>query len=168
MKEKLQEALTACLVSGDTAPYIDTAKELLEKSDETVDPTDSLTWGWFAVAVCNNRTDVAQLLIEKGLLANAIEDEIKKKTPLHIAAYHGDDQTAAYLADNGADILAKDAKGRTAADIANHKGHKKVVRLLEPNRAPSPKPDSLYSKPIAVPTTSPPLSPNTPEKTQKK
>ncbi|HEV2613951.1 MAG TPA: ankyrin repeat domain-containing protein [Gammaproteobacteria bacterium] len=129
MKDELQEALTQCLASGDTA-HIDTAERLLKKTEAQVDPTDTMTWGWFVVAVNNNRPDVAQLLIQKGLLVSAINNETEMKTPLHVAADAGDDKTVAYLVKNGADVNAEAAKKKTALHFSANEGHLNVVQIL--------------------------------------
>lgn len=51
-------------------------------------------------------------------------------TPLHVAAYAGNEAAAALLLSRGAERQARDRLGRTALEIAQEAGHQAMVRLL--------------------------------------
>lgn len=51
-------------------------------------------------------------------------------TPLHVAAYAGNEEAAALLLSRGAQLHARDRLGRTALEIASEAGHQALVRLL--------------------------------------
>eukprot|EP01051_Picozoa_sp_SAG22_P010854 SAG22_NODE_1002_length_6052_cov_3.257558_4_plen_250_part_00 len=56
-------------------------------------------------------------------------------TALHVAANAGDCQALQILLDNGADVEARDGKGRTAVMKAAAEGHRNVLELLHGHRA---------------------------------
>ena len=62
-------------------------------------------------------------------------------TPLHIAASRGATPVASALIDNRADVQAKDADGRTPADIAAARGHVDILNLFLRNAAWYPSPE---------------------------
>ncbi len=51
-------------------------------------------------------------------------------TPLHVACEKGHASVVRLLLERGADVNARDGKGRTALVLAGQQGHKDVVRLL--------------------------------------
>ena len=77
--------------------------------------------------------DLAKLkrIVARGVSVNQ-QDE-KKLTALHIAAYHGQKdhiRLARWLLDNGADVSLKDYKGNTPADVAQDRGNEDIAKIL--------------------------------------
>jgi cytohesin len=66
-----------------------------------------------------------------------LTDQIHGQTPLHVAADEGDAEAAAALIAHGADVNAKDRKGRTPADYATANGNAALAAYLStPGGAP--------------------------------
>jgi len=65
--------------------------------------------------------------IEEGIDVNT---KVHGCTPLHCAARHGHKEVAELLIAEGADINAKDMRGRTPIDLAINKGRKEIAKLL--------------------------------------
>ena len=148
MQDDFQKALTTCLVKNNidsTNQELDGIKKLLV-ADEKVDPSHSATWGLFTLAVCNKRSDVAILLVKNGLDVQA-RMKPKNQTPLHLAAEAGDQKTAEFLVQNGANTKAKDQKRRTPAKLAHHNGHMELARFLDPDLSNTKIPDSPTQAP---------------------
>lgn len=57
-----------------------------------------------------------EFLLLKGFHPNARDRSLK--TPLHLSAYYGHETVSDVLIKNGADLLAKDASGRTSFHYA--------------------------------------------------
>ena len=77
--------------------------------------------------------DLAKIkrIVASGVSVNQ-QDE-KKLTALHIAAYHGQKdhiRLARWLLDNGADVSLKDYKGNTPADLAQNRGNEDIAKIL--------------------------------------
>ena len=77
--------------------------------------------------------DLAKLkrIVARGVSVNQ-QDE-KKLTALHIAAYHGQKdhiRFAKWLLKNGADVSLKDYKGNTPADVAQDRGNEDIAKIL--------------------------------------
>ena len=51
-------------------------------------------------------------------------------TPLHTAAFTGDEASARLLLERGADPAVADANGRTALEVARQRGNTNIVDLL--------------------------------------
>lgn len=93
--------------------------------------------GAFVLAAEAGHTAVVKLLLEKSADINelGIEDgtderETKKMgSPLHKAAAKGHMDVVRLLLEKGAQIKLKDAKGRTALDIARNRGNGEVVQF---------------------------------------
>ena len=77
--------------------------------------------------------DLANLkrIVARGVSVNQ-QDE-KKLTALHIAAYHGQKdhiRFAKWLLENGADVSLKDYKGNTPANVAQERGNEDIAKIL--------------------------------------
>jgi len=91
---------------------------------------------------------IIEYLVSKGGNINKPDNRLNKpdKTLLMTAAEAGDRETAELLIELGADINAKDLRGRTALDIARQWGREDIVQLLterapvSKSTAPSPLP----------------------------
>ncbi len=80
-------------------------------------------------AVSTSQLDCVRTLIDAGADANARnEDGI---TPLMNAAWFGCRDSVKELLRHGADSSVHDAKGRTARDLANERGHKDIEEILK-------------------------------------
>jgi hypothetical protein len=72
---------------------------------------------------------------------------VPHQTALHGAAERGFTALVKFLADNGADVQAKDANGRTPLDLAKGIG---VPGIKQPNREPFPDTVALLESLIAA------------------
>nr|XP_037280613.1 leucine-rich repeat serine/threonine-protein kinase 1-like [Rhipicephalus microplus] len=82
-------------------------------------------------AATNSDETCARILLQSGANPSAacgIHDQ--HKTPLHVAAELGHVSTVRLLLDSGADLLARDAQGQTATDVAELAGHAQVAEML--------------------------------------
>ncbi|KAJ5610667.1 hypothetical protein N7510_007386 [Penicillium lagena] len=68
-------------------------------------------------------------LLEQGANINA-QDNALGVSPLHCAAYQGNDEMTQFLLDNGANANATNVQGRTALHFATQNGHRKCMKLL--------------------------------------
>ncbi|GKZ83595.1 hypothetical protein AnigIFM56816_008690 [Aspergillus niger] len=68
-----------------------------------------------------------------------VNDNALKYTPLHCAAYRGNDEMVELLLEYGADISAVAGDGSTALHLAALYGHRKVMKVLFAHRANSQK-----------------------------
>jgi ankyrin repeat protein len=87
-------------------------------------------WTPLHMAVNNSHLSVAKRLIDRGANINArtvIDDNF---TPLMIAAYNGNLAIVNLLLSAGADTSPHDVTGRTAATIAEKRGHRDVFSTL--------------------------------------
>ncbi|GES61464.1 NACHT and Ankyrin domain protein [Aspergillus terreus] len=75
-------------------------------------------------------------MIEKGDDVND-QDNSMGITPLHCAAYRGNEEMVELLLDNKADINATCKDGSTAMHLATEQGHRKIMKLLLTRRANS-------------------------------
>ena len=71
--------------------------------------------------------DRLKVLLNSGLNPNGI---VEGRTPLTLAAYHGQEGAVCYLLDHGASVDRKDGWGRTALHEACETGHAAVVQTL--------------------------------------
>jgi ankyrin repeat protein len=79
-------------------------------------------------AVAGDHAAVARLLVERGADVN-----VRQRggwTPLHSAAANGDRELVEFLLTRGADREAAHDEGKTAADLADEKGHSELSRSL--------------------------------------
>jgi ankyrin repeat protein len=79
-------------------------------------------------AAAGDHAHVARLLVEAGADVNARQRG--GWVPLHSAAANGDAELVRFLLERGADPDARQDEGKSAADVANDKGHEEVVELL--------------------------------------
>ncbi len=68
--------------------------------------------------------------LNKGVDINVREDDDYKDTPLHVAAFHGQDRIVEYLVSKGALIEARNAIGRTPLHTAARGGATSTIGLL--------------------------------------
>ncbi|KAH6928290.1 hypothetical protein HPB50_013953 [Hyalomma asiaticum] len=94
-------------------------------------------------AATNSDETCARILLQSGdlVLPNTVSSvpanpsaacgiHDQHKTPLHVAAELGHVSTVRLLLDSGADLLARDAQGQTATDVAELAGHAQVAEML--------------------------------------
>ena len=72
------------------------------------------------------REDIVRLLIKAGADVT-LTDKIYKLTPLHIAAYTGNEPIVKMLLDAGSDIYAADSKDWTPLMIMARYGHSEIL-----------------------------------------
>ena len=113
-KEDLLEVTRALLSRNDALSYINV------KDDIGFTP---LHW-----ASINGRTEVVNLLIEKG--ADIHVKDNGGFTPLHDASRHGNTEAVNLLIEKGADIHGKGYDGTTPLHYASGEGYTEVVNLL--------------------------------------
>lgn len=94
----------------------------VSRSQERVTPLHS------ALANPHN-TSLALLLVEAGADINTAQAQ--GYTPLHYAAANGLETIVRTLLEKGADKSMRDITGKTAADLANEKGHHTLAALLQ-------------------------------------
>ena len=92
--------------------------------------------GWlplmWAARACH--VQIAAQLIRNGAKVNEQEaagSHSQKYSPLHMACYKGHLEMTRLLLRSGADLTLKDVNGQVAKTVAEKKGHKEVVELLE-------------------------------------
>ena len=86
----------------------------------------------FVYACMHGHIDAAKLLLDKGAEINVIPGGFDYAgTGLHYAAYNGQREIVQFLLEQGADRHLKDTKvNSTAAEWAEHSGHKDLAELL--------------------------------------
>ena len=94
-------------------------------------PVHSRSEGYTALqlAAMSNRTDVVQVLLQKGADVNKQIDG--GWTPLHYAAHWNSTNVIRVLMQQGASTNIKDKYGTTPLDIARELNKEEVVRLLK-------------------------------------
>lgn len=80
-------------------------------------------------------SELVSMLLRVGFQPNVL-DRRTGQTALMCAADRGDAITVRILLDSGADTMLRDAKGRTAGDIADAAGHADVASVLRAVRDP--------------------------------
>lgn len=139
MRDPLQKILFKCTVHGKR--HISEAVAFIQNSG-AVDPNNTASWGLFAIAVHNNRPDLAKLLVEKGLSVTSTHPE-NGNTTLHLAASAGNLEVAQYLITNGANVSSTNKENKAPADLLPEKASDELKTLLPP---PSQKTFTLGSK----------------------
>ena len=114
----------------------DVVRYLLEAH---ADPTPASRSGGFtplhsAVATDAGACDVEIVRMLLDARADPNARSASGGTPLHTAAFTGDEPSARLLLEHGADPAIADANGRTAADVAKHRGNTTILALLGPPR----------------------------------
>lgn len=99
------------------------------------------------LAIRSNHLTIVKTLVELGASLGAVDSEVKKRTPLHIAACCGHQQICEYLLFKGASPAVPDADGHTAMDLAIMVGHPQCTRLF---LALSPPPSTFLECGIAL------------------
>jgi len=102
-------------------------KSLLAQTDDPVDSLEGLTL--LHAAAAGGHIDVVEYLIAEGFEATAITED-NKTTPLHLAAAAGNEEVAELLIDKGANVHAKDGKGRAPLHLAVQYGDVEVAQTL--------------------------------------
>jgi ankyrin repeat protein len=111
--------------------------QLLLDNGAKVEPADMWNRTALHYAAQNGHADMAGLLISKGAKVDAADKQ--GNTPLLLAArYGGDVATVNALTKAGANPDAKDAKGRSAADIAAARGYTACARALRAGAKAAP------------------------------
>lgn len=87
------------------------------------------------VAAMMRRPAITEKLLQAGANPGAADEA--GHTPLHLAAYYGDAESAKALIDAGAPLMLKDAGGRTALDWAIHRQREDIIALLKAKGATS-------------------------------
>jgi len=107
------------------------AERLLDEDGINVNVTDWLGNTPLHMASYNGHAEIAATLLEKGADVNAI-DGLYENTALIFASDLGNTETVKILLENGSDVNvnAKNKKNMTALQLANQKGHTKIVELL--------------------------------------
>uniref|UniRef100_A0A1B6J7T6 Uncharacterized protein n=2 Tax=Homalodisca TaxID=139475 RepID=A0A1B6J7T6_9HEMI len=95
-----------------------------------VDTRDNAGYTALHYAVRKGNINMCKLLLSAGASVNAVT-KAGQATPLHRAAMAGHVDIVMTLLKSGADPLAKDAEGRTAADRALESQHNDVFELLK-------------------------------------
>ncbi|XP_063841009.1 ankyrin repeat domain-containing protein 29-like [Scylla paramamosain] len=73
-----------------------------------------------------------RILLQAGADVNlASGPRAEGRTCLHLASEHGAVENIRLLLDHGADLLAKDANGMTALDLAEHGDHEQCMTVLK-------------------------------------
>jgi uncharacterized protein len=80
-------------------------------------------------AALSGNSRLIELLTAHGADVNAVDTE-SASTPLHYAASFGRFDAVKILLRLGANRAAKDSKGLTALDVAEHNDHPEIIRLL--------------------------------------
>ena len=73
-------------------------------------------------------SEIVRMLLDAGADPNA--RSASGGTPLHTAAFTGDEASARLLLERGADPAVADANGRTAVEVARERGNTNIVDLL--------------------------------------
>jgi len=95
---------------------------------------NSKNWTPLHRALERNRAEVAHVLLENGVDANARDAE-KNRTPLHVASKLGHLDCVRLLLQHGADIHARDDEDQTPFQDASARGAQSIMQLLLENGA---------------------------------
>jgi ankyrin repeat protein len=115
-------------------------------------------------AACYGRTEMAQLLLERGASVNSASPlgsalsvmDFRGYSALQCAALQGHDQMVSLLLSYGAKPDYKGEPGMTAQDLAKQKGYASIVKLLEDAQAARP-PTATPPSPSSAPPPPPPI-----------
>jgi len=106
-----------------TKPQADRAGQTPASDTRAVTPTLKLH-----EAAAAGDLPTIEALIKQGMDVNLADES--QQTPLHVAAWHGQDRIVQWLLDHKADPVRRDALGQTAMDLALSAGHTQVALLL--------------------------------------
>lgn len=85
---------------------------------------------WVEMAVDGGHTSVLQILLDRGANANFLSRISTFGSPLHAAAYRGDEELVSLLVDAGSDVDYISDKFGTALQVAAFEGNFAVAKLL--------------------------------------
>lgn len=131
------------------ADQIDEIKQLLGKNKNLV---NSFKYGSQKRTLLHKASQVGNLRVCKLLLdydADVNEQDIKRQTPLWIAAKEGYGDICNELIQRGANVNKEDYIGRTPYFIAFKKRHKNVCKILDHNGANTELNDICFEKPFS-------------------
>lgn len=132
-----QKSLNQAVVDGD----IDEVKSQIS-AGEDVNSKNRMGWTLLHTAIRNQRTEIAQFLIDKGADVNARDN--RGRTPLHFASEAGQKEIVEKLIAKGAEINVMDGQADNALSLARKNNHKEVVDLLTKHGAQEPNPQELF------------------------
>jgi ankyrin repeat protein len=136
VQKRNNDALLKAVRHGDTA----LVKELLDKGAD-LECVDNSKFTPLLNAVHARQIPIVELLIERGAKIE-VKCFMGLRTPLRLAAEHGDEEMVKVLLGHGADPNFYDDNGRTPTVFAAAEGHLGVVKLLLDGGA-NPEPKSL-------------------------
>ena len=93
------------------------------------------------LAVDHRHHGLAELLIQHaaGLNSGLLDKpDYSRRTPLHLACYHGDEPMVRLLLDAGADSSPKDLWQQTPEDVVRVRNHRHLLPLLDPPESSTP------------------------------
>ena len=150
-----QKPLNQAIVDGD----IDEVKSQIS-AGEDVNSKNRMGWTLLHTAIRNQRTEIAQFLLDKGADVNARDN--RGRTPLHFAAETGQKDIVEKLIAKGAEINVMDGQADNALSLARKNNHKEIVDLLTKHGAQEPNPQDLFGDRLYPSQAGPgEVSPNT-------
>ncbi|MCJ1384321.1 hypothetical protein MMC17_007437 [Xylographa soralifera] len=146
------EAMVQCLLQGGAdieakdfyshTPLIWAVKEgrtkvvqVLLEQGANVNANDDKSISVLTRAAIQGFIEIAQLLIEKGANLEAKLPSPRCSTPLHEAAWSGQEEMVRMLVRNGADIEAREGEGKTALFRSAQQNQAGLVKFLLENKA---------------------------------
>lgn len=103
--------------------------ELLKARGASLISIDAFGFTTIHRAVQANSVDIVRSLLNAGVNVDT-RGGVRNETPLHRAARQGMTDCISYLLEQGADIMARDASGESAIQIAEAAGKKDAVKVL--------------------------------------
>ncbi len=115
------------LLSAVTAGHIETVKVLLAEGADV----HFTTMGGKSVlmaAARNQRPEIVKLLLRSGAKINQVNND--GWSALFYAVWYGFEDIVSILMENGADLSIRDHVGNSVTNVANNRGHSKLLKLL--------------------------------------